>query len=57
MQQSLTKPKSTSKNTSERMPTENKKRVKGTQVRKSFCDEKVKGYLVYNQLSKDTNQD
>lgn len=46
MQHSLTKPKSTSKNTSERMATENRKRVKGTQVRKSFCDEKVEGYLV-----------
>lgn len=57
MQHSLIKRKSTSKNTSERMATENKKRVTGTQVRRSFCDEKVKGHLVYNHVSKDTNQD
>lgn len=43
MKHSLTKPKSTSKNTSERVATENKKRVKGNQVRKSFCDENVEG--------------
>lgn len=56
MQCSFTKPNSTSmNNTSERQTTENKKRAEGLQVRRLFCDGKIEGYFVYNQLSKDTN--